>query len=173
MAYIRTIKASFFTSDDIVSLSPLARLLYIALWTEADREGRFSWRPGNFKLRFLPGDACDIGDLCNELVESGLVIPYQVDGKAYAEIPTFTRHQSINAKERKSVIPQRVEHAISTRNDASATRADESHACTQERKGESSTAPSQDGGMSTPESVHGRLSAQKIGSTGIGGDDEF
>ncbi|MBK7463333.1 MAG: hypothetical protein IPJ50_11950 [Betaproteobacteria bacterium] len=63
MAYIRTIKASFFTSDDIVSLSPLARLLYIALWTEADREGRFSWRPGNFKLRFLPGDACDIDEL--------------------------------------------------------------------------------------------------------------
>ena len=102
MAYIRTIKASFFTSDDIVSLSPLARLLYIALWTEADRAGRLTWRPGNFKLRFLPGDACDIKELCNELVESGLVSLYAVDGKNYAEIPTFTRHQVINNRERKS-----------------------------------------------------------------------
>ncbi len=57
MAYIRTIKASFFTSDDIVSLSPMARLLYVALWTEADREGRFTWRPGNFILgRFARGE---------------------------------------------------------------------------------------------------------------------
>ena len=173
MAYIRTIKATFFTSDDIVSLSPLARLLYIALWTEADREGRMYWRPGNFKLRFLPGDNCDINALCEELLESGLVVTYVVDGKAYAEIPTFTRHQSINAKERKSALPQRVAHTISTSNDASATRADESHACHKERKGESSTAPSQDGGMSTTESVHGRQIAQKTGYSEQGGNDAF
>lgn len=176
MAYIRTIKATFFTSDDIVSLSPLARLLYIALWTESDREGRFSWRPGNFKLRFLPGDDCHIDELCNELVESGLVITYQVDGKTYAEIPTFTRHQSINVRERKSILPERVSHATGTRHDASATRADGSDACAQERKGESSTAPSQ-AGESTPylstKCVHGGRIAQKIGNSEIGSDDEF
>ena len=159
MAYIRTIKASFFTSDDIVSLSPLARLLYIALWTEADREGRFSWRPGNFKLRFLPGDACDIGDLCNELVESGLVIPYQVDGKTYAEIPTFTRHQVINNRERESILPPRVIDTTATRDDVTATPL-----IGKERKG--SKPPSQDREVSTTESVHGRPSAQKIGNGG-------
>lgn len=124
MAYIRTIKASFFTSDDIVSLSPLARLLYIALWTESDREGRFTWRPGNFKLRFLPGDPCDIQELCGELVESGLVIPYSVHGKTYAEIPTFKRHQVINNRERDSVLPTRVIDVTGTRHDASASRED-------------------------------------------------
>jgi len=124
MAYIRTIKASFFTSDDIVSLSPLARLLYIALWTEADREGRLTWRPGNFKLRFLPGDNCDIWELCAELVDSGLVVPYSVDGKTYAEIPTFTRHQVINNRERKSTMPPRDIGATVTRSDASASRDD-------------------------------------------------
>ena len=173
MAYIRTIKATFFTSDDIVSLSPLARLLYIALWTEADREGRLYWRPGNFKLRFLPGDGCDIYALCGELLESGLVVTYVVDGKTYAEIPTFTRHQSINVRERKSVLPERVSHATGTRHDASLTRADEKFACTQERKGESSTAPSQDGDVSTAESVHGGRSAQKIGNLEQGGNDAF
>ena len=88
MAYIRTIKSTFFTSMNICLLTALARLLYIALWTEADREGRFTWRPGNFKLRFLPGDDCDIHALCKELVDSGLVIPYTVNGEVYAEIPT-------------------------------------------------------------------------------------
>ena len=42
MARIRTIKPDFFTSEDIVGLTPEARLLYIALWCEADREGRLA-----------------------------------------------------------------------------------------------------------------------------------
>ncbi len=165
MAYIRTIKASFFTSDDIVSLSPLARLLYIALWTEADREGRLTWRPGNFKLRFLPGDPCNIQELCGELVESGLVIPYSVDGKTYAEVPTFKRHQSINAKERKSVLPERVENATATGGDAW-------RGFPQERKGtgEEATPPSQVGDGLSSECVHGGSTAQKMSN---GGDDEF
>lgn len=126
MAYIRSVKASFFTSDDIVTLSPLARLLYIALWTEADREGRFTWRPGNFKLRFLPGDQCEINSLCTELLESGLVVTYQLDAKTYAEIPTFKRHQSINSRERASTLPPRVIDATGTNKDATSTSGDAS-----------------------------------------------
>jgi len=147
MAYIRTIKATFFTSDDIVSLSPLARLLYIALWTEADRDGRLTWRPGNFKLRFLPGDACDINELCSELLNSGLVVIYPVDGKTYAEIPSFTRHQVINSRERKSTLPARVIYATSTRGDASASREDVTGTplIGKERKGKEVTPPSQAG----------------------------
>jgi hypothetical protein len=172
MAYIRTIKASFFTSDDIVSLSPLARLLYIALWTEADREGRLTWRPGNFKLRFLPGDTCDIRELCAELVDSGLVATYTVDGKTYAEIPTFTRHQSINAKERKSVLPARVANATGTREDATATGGDAWRGFPQERKGtgEEATPPSQGGDALWGSGVHGASAAQKMGN---GGGDDF
>lgn len=166
MAYIRTIKATFFTSDDIVSLSPLARLLYIALWTEADREGRMYWRPGNFKLRFLPGDNCDIHALCEELLESGLVVTYLVVGKTYAEIPTFTRHQVINNRERESILPPRVIDTTATRDDASPTRDDVTATplIGKERKG--SKPPSQDREVSTTESVHGRASAQKIGNGG-------
>ena len=51
MARIRTIKPEFFTSEDIVALSPLARLLFIALWCEADREGRLVWKP---TIRAIP-----------------------------------------------------------------------------------------------------------------------
>ena len=173
MAYIRTIKASFFTSDDIVSLSPLARLLYIALWTEADREGRLTWRPGNFKLRFLPGDLCDIHELCNELVESGLVIPYVVDGNTFAEIPTFKRHQSINAKERKSAIPERVTNATVTRGDAMPTRNEAWSGFPQERKGtgEEATRPSQAREDLSTKGVHG-ANPDGINSD-KGGDDDF
>lgn len=172
MAYIRTIKASFFTSDDIVSLSPLARLLYIALWMEADREGRMCWRPGNFKLRFLPGDNCNINELCRELLEAGLVVTYVVDDKTYAEIPTFTRHQAINNRERASILPPRMPNRSPTRNDASGTRDDVTTTplVGKERKGESSTAPSQDGEI-TSTTEKGAIGNASQKEDNGGGDD--
>lgn len=102
MARIRTIKPEFFTSEDIVRLSPLARLLYIALWCEADKEGRLVWKPATFKLRYLPGDSCDIAALCTELVDAGLVRLY---GEGLAHIPQFGRHQHTNPRESASVLP--------------------------------------------------------------------
>lgn len=115
MARIRTIKPEFFTSEDIVALTPFARLLYIALWCEADKEGRLIWKPKTFKMRYLPGDDLDIGALCDELTTSGLVVLYG-DGLAY--IPQFRKHQHINPRETESCLPTpestrqpRVKHA--------------------------------------------------------------
>lgn len=109
MARIRTIKPEFFTSEDIVALPPLSRLLYIALWCEADREGRLEWKPKTFKLRYFPADDCDIAIMCEEIVGAGLVALYEVDGKTYAEIPTFKHHQVINNRESDSQIPKKPE----------------------------------------------------------------
>tara|TARA_R100000655_G_scaffold109881_1_gene166111 strand:+ start:560 stop:1318 length:759 start_codon:yes stop_codon:yes gene_type:complete len=115
MARIRTIKPEFFTSDDIVSMTPLARLFYVSLWCEADREGRLEWKPRTLKLRYLPGDNCNIEELANELIEGGLIVLYEVDGKEYAEILSFKKHQVINNRESESKIPSRVTHASPTR----------------------------------------------------------
>lgn len=102
MARIRTIKPEFFTSEDIVGLSPMTRLLYIAVWCEADKEGRLVWKPVTFKLRYFPGDNCDIQAMCQELVDAGLVVLY---GSGYAHIPTFAAHQHINPRESASQLP--------------------------------------------------------------------
>lgn len=111
MARIRTIKPEFFTSHDIVSLSPLARLFYVSLWCEADREGRLGWNTKTFKMRYLPADDCDIESLSNELIDANLIILYEIEGKEYAEIPSFKNHQVINNRESESVIPSRVKVA--------------------------------------------------------------
>jgi len=111
MARIRTIKPEFFTSEDICELTPLARMFYIALWCEADREGRLSWKPKTLKIRYLPTDECNTADLARELEMSGLVMIYEVDGKQYAEIPSFKHHQVINNREAASVLPARVKVA--------------------------------------------------------------
>lgn len=115
MARIRTIKPEFFTSEDIVSMSPLARLFYVSLWCECDREGRMEWKPVTFKMRYLPGDDCDVNALAEELTARGLVVLYEVAGKKYAEIPTFTEHQVINNREAPSTLPLREVNAKSTR----------------------------------------------------------
>jgi hypothetical protein len=103
MARIRTIKPEFFTSEDIVGMSPLARLLYVALWCEADKEGRLVWKPKTFKMRYMPADGCDINALCAEIVDGGLVVLYG-DGLAY--IPQFKAHQHINPRETPSQLPE-------------------------------------------------------------------
>lgn len=114
MARIRTIKPEFFTSEDVVSLTPMARLLYIALWCEADREGRLAWKPRTFKIRYFPADNCDVDEMSEELLTRGMVVQY---GEGLAHIPKFLSHQHINPREAQSELP------APTRSDASSTRA--------------------------------------------------
>ena len=111
MARIRTIKPEFFSSADIVSLTPLARLFYVSMWCEADREGRLNWNTKTFKIRYFAADDCDIDSIANEVIDAGLIDIYEVDGKQYAEIPCFKNHQVINNRESESVIPARVKDA--------------------------------------------------------------
>jgi hypothetical protein len=103
MARIRTIKPEFFTSEDIVGMTPLARILYIALWCEADKEGRLIWKPKTFKMRYLPAEDCNIDSLCAEILGGGLAVLY---GEGYAYIPQFTVHQHINPRETPSQLPE-------------------------------------------------------------------
>jgi hypothetical protein len=131
MARIRTIKPEFFTSEDVVALSAFARLLYVALWCEADREGRFAWKPKTFAMRYFPADDLDVPSLAHELVDRKLIVLY---GDGYAYIPTFSRHQHINPRESASNLPPpdasatraaRVDHASATRCHASVTQREE------------------------------------------------
>lgn len=116
MARIRSIKPDFFTSEDIMALTPLARLLYIGTWLDADREGRLAWKPQTLKVRYLPSDDCDVLAVASELVSRRLVVPYG-DGLAY--IPSFLTHQIINPRESKSKLPEPNESEISRVTDAS------------------------------------------------------
>lgn len=95
-----------------------ARLLYIALWCEADREGRLSWKPKTFKHRYFPADAVKIEALCGELVNAGLVVLY---GDSCAFIPSFGDHQHLNPRESASKLPDPATCAIPDA-DASGTR---------------------------------------------------
>lgn len=148
MARIRTIKPEFFTSEDIVALSAFARLLYIALWCEADRDGRMQWKPRTFKMRYFPADNIDIVSLCDEILGAGLI---QLYGDGLAFIPAFHKHQHINPRESQSLLPDPGEET--TRDDASSTRDDASVTYREEGKGKEGVHTRQDATRESPPPV--------------------
>ena len=106
MSRIRTIKPEFFDDPDIAELSFPARLLFIGLWTEADREGRLVDDPRRLKARLMPYDAVDLSALLVEIHDKGLIVRYPaVERNGYIWVRSFTKHQRPHPKEPASLIP--------------------------------------------------------------------
>lgn len=93
MARIRSVHPNLFTDEAWVSCSPVARLLFIGLWTDADDSGVFEWKPLQLKMRLLPGDGVDAGALLEELRSVGLVRGFDHEGKSYGGIKDFQKWQ--------------------------------------------------------------------------------
>ena len=105
MARARNIKPSFFTNDELAEIDPLGRLLFIALWTMADREGRLEDRPRRIKAEALPYDDADADALLDDLQRHGFILRYEVGGAWYIQVLAFTKHQNPHIKEAASTIP--------------------------------------------------------------------
>lgn len=65
-----------------------------------------SWNTKTFKIRYFPADDCDIEAIAQEVIDAELIVLYEIDGKKFAEIPSFKTHQVINNRESESVLPQ-------------------------------------------------------------------
>ena len=106
MARARNIKPGFFSNDELAEVSPLGRLLFIALWTMADRAGRLEDRPKRIKVEALPYDDCDAESLLSELAERGFVLRYARGGRHYIQVVNFAKHQNPHTREPDSEIPE-------------------------------------------------------------------
>lgn len=98
MARIRSIKPEFWTSEQVMECSMVARLLFIGLWNFADDLGRLSFAPKTIKAQIFPSDdvsSDDVRRMIDELSTNGLVLIYEVDGKDYIQI-TGWQHQKID-----------------------------------------------------------------------------
>lgn len=112
MPRARNIKPAFFKNELLVELPIEARLLFIGLWTLADREGRLENRPKRIKMEIFPADNFDIEQLLSLLASSGFLEIY--NDKAYIQILNFKKHQSPHIKEAASLIPAPDKHQTST-----------------------------------------------------------
>lgn len=114
MARARNIKPAFFMNDELAEIDPLGRLLFIGLWTIADREGRLEDRPARIKVETIPYDNCDVDELLNELAKRDFIRRYEVDGVRYIQVTNFSKHQNPHRNERQSEIPAPDLHSTST-----------------------------------------------------------
>lgn len=110
MARARNIKPGFFRNADLVELPFEARLLFIGLWTIADRAGRIEDRPKQIKMELFPADSVDVDALLDELAAIGVVARYSHDGKRYLQVVNFSKHQNPHKDEKASTIPDQDGH---------------------------------------------------------------
>lgn len=91
-------------------------LVFLGLWSLSDKAGRFEWKPKTMKLDILPFIKFDIEESMMLLVEHEFVTKYEVAGKHYGQVDTFTIHQRISGKEAQesSHLPSPVLHGEAT-----------------------------------------------------------
>ena len=99
MARNRMVKADFWVSEQIVSCSRDARLLFIGLWCFCDDAGITPASYLRLKMEVFPGDDCttdSIKRLVDELIHAGLVREYAIEEKLYWIVTGWSRHQKID-----------------------------------------------------------------------------
>lgn len=105
MARARNIKPGFFLNEDLAELPFEYRLLFIGLWTIADKDGRLEHRPKRIKMALFPADDVNITEGLALLNRYCFVDLYEVDSIQYVQITNWHKHQSPHHTEKQSTIP--------------------------------------------------------------------
>lgn len=129
MGRIRTVKPELFAHEDLYEAEiesglPL-RIAYVGLFTVADREGRFKWRPRPLKLAVLPYDEVDFSRVLDALMTRGFIVKYANETGEFGCIPSFSKHQVINNRESASDLPDPDECQAKTGGSTRAARVDD------------------------------------------------
>ncbi|TMS00133.1 hypothetical protein [Nonomuraea basaltis] len=126
MARIRSIKPEFWSDRSMARVSRDARLLYIALWNQADEHGRLHGDARWIKGHCLPYeddlDLADIDRLLDELAKAGKVQRYITEEDPYVFLPNLSKHQRLEAGK----VPSRLPDPPEPDDDPSARGADKS-----------------------------------------------
>ena len=109
MARARNIKPGFFTNEVLAELSLESRLLFIGLWTIADKAGRLHDRPKRIKMQVFPLDSIDVDPVLEQLAKAGFIWRYEVDEGKYIQIVNWDKHQNPHHREKESDIPAPVD----------------------------------------------------------------
>ncbi len=105
MARARNIKPGFFKNEDLASIDPHARLLFIGLWTHADKHGRFEVRFEKIKAEIFPYEQVMLESCLAQLWDKHFLTFYEAGNKRFGQINNWKRHQTPHHKEVESGIP--------------------------------------------------------------------
>lgn len=111
MSRIRTIKPEFWTSEQIVECSPIARLLFIGTWNFCDDYGNHPLSLKALKMKIFPNDEVTLEqmqDLFDELLNNGLVSVYSHGENTFFHVVGW-RHQKIDRPTQKFPQPAKLD----------------------------------------------------------------
>ena len=139
MAKIRGVKPETFTDSKIVRLSPLARYFFIGMWTLACDNGHIADDEMELKIRLLPADNVDAGDLLDEIEALGMITREH----GVITVCNLSKHQKIDRRWFKTCdVPA---CSVPSKDDGTATtRRDHDGTTTSARSGHERTRTSQD-----------------------------
>lgn len=99
MARIRSIKPEFWSSEQVMECSPMARLLFIGLWNFCDDGGNHVASAKTVKAEIFPGDdisSTDVQGMLDELTSNSLIAFYTNGDKQYLHVTGWKKHQKID-----------------------------------------------------------------------------
>jgi hypothetical protein len=107
VARARNIKPAICLNDVLAGFAHWVRLLFIYLWTIADRSGRLVDNPkriGAALFPYEPGLPFDEG--LQQLHNDGFIQRYAVNDDRFIQIVNWSKHQNPHPKEARSTIPE-------------------------------------------------------------------
>jgi hypothetical protein len=103
MARIRSVFPGLFTDEAFAPLSDAAQITLIGVWTEADDNGVFEWKPVSLRMRLRPSKDGSIEPMLEELAAANVIMTFEVGGKRYGAVRNFKKYQ--RPKSPKAVFP--------------------------------------------------------------------
>jgi hypothetical protein len=76
-----------------MSLTDTALRVWIGIWSVADRNGVFEWRPRKWLFRFAPRSSEDAAAVFQQLVDAEFVACFESNGEAYGFCIKWAKHQ--------------------------------------------------------------------------------
>lgn len=101
MGRSRIIRPEFFTNETLSKCPPYARLLWISLWQQADKEGKLKDIPLKIHgeaFGFEPDVQIDAH--LDALKLGGFIVRYEVNGEKFIQVKNWDKHQPVHNNER-------------------------------------------------------------------------
>ena len=111
MAKIRTIKPEFWADGKIGQLPIGCRLFFVGTWNFADDNGVIRANPKYLKSEIFKYDDIPVDQIeawLSLLVQGYMLIPFRYMGEDFYLCRTFDRHQRIDDRYRKNIVPDEV-----------------------------------------------------------------
>ena len=107
MARTRLIKPSFFLDEAVAEMPDTAQLLFIGLWTLADRNGRLRDAYKSIRAQIFPYRDVNVSDLLDLIASANLIDRYKVGNERIIQIRSFGKHQHCHINEPKGTLPEK------------------------------------------------------------------